>query len=667
MPSSASFFVSGRVCLVGEHSDWAGQLRSTNPALSPGCAIVAGTQEGLQVSAHRRPDGKLRLSSALGGDAEYEPGALLAGARGASPWRYAAGVAYVVMDRWRVTGAALSIQSDLPAGKGLSSSAALAVAVARAFNRLYQLGLSVTGEMELAYSGERLTGSLCGRMDQCVALGKGHIARFDFDGDVTTHALLPQPTSPIYIVFADLAAAKDTKIILRDLQSAVTSGDHDDLVAALGPRNQHIVARVADALGSGNAELLGALYEEAQQLFDSCAMPCCPDQLTAPRLHMVIADPRVRPLVYGAKGVGSQGDGAVQLVARGKAEADELELVLQSMGMHSAHILSLGAPCADASGARVGPAAADQAEVDLNHALPVKRKVKTAVITAAGYGTRLFPASRSIVPKSLVPIIDSDGYVKPLLLSIVELCVRDGMEKVVIVTGPGKQAERVREIFSKVEGGLAKALKPWMRDYAASIAELEGRVTVTVQDTPQGFGDAVSKAAPYLKDDEPFVLLLGDVIFKVPSAIPSCLRQCLDVFERDPKGRSVVGVSDVPVADAGAYGVIQSSMDADIHALHVGEFIEKPSKEQAAALAVNGSCKIVLGPYVFTHDVMKALLEDVAADARLNGEIQLTPAVARVKDVAGLLAVSLEGEALDTGNPQEYAGTMVKLSEHVLC
>lgn len=179
-------------------------------------------------------------------------------------------------------------------------------------------------------------------------------------------------------------------------------------------------------------------------------------------------------------------------------------------------------------------------------------------------------------------------------------------------------------------------------------------------------GHAVSQAAVHLKSDEAFALLLGDVVFKVPTDASSCLRQCLDTFERDPLGRSVLGVSDVPAEEAGAYGVVQGEIDSKTGALRVIDLVEKPNTEQTASLAFKGKCKIILGPYVFTREVMDALLADVEADARLSGEVQLTPAVARVKDECGLLAVALIGKSLDTGNPQEYASTMVELSTHVL-
>jgi hypothetical protein len=88
---------------------------------------------------------------------------------------------------------------------------------------------------------------------------------------------------------------------------------------ALGPRNAELLSRARAIVAAGDARALGELMSEAQALFDSCVAPACPE-LTAPRLHAVLAHPAVRELAFGGKGVGSQGDGCAQLVARGPEE-----------------------------------------------------------------------------------------------------------------------------------------------------------------------------------------------------------------------------------------------------------------------------------------------------------------------------------------------------------
>ena len=324
-------FVPGRLCLFGEHSDWAGTYRVTEPALSPGHCLVTATDGGLHAEAEpladaieltsTLPDGTTRGPERFALDAE----ALLRAAQSGGFFSYAAGVASVVRERSDVGGIRLRVSATgLPIGKGLSSSAAVCVLVARAFGRLHDLGLSPRDEMELAYLGERRAGSGCGRMDQVCAFGR-RTTRLGFDGDsLTVEPVVPGGRFDVLVV--DLGRQKDTRRILADLRAcfpaaagAVAAGVRD----ALGPVNARIVERACAALVAGDARRLGALMSEAQAVFDARVAPACVE-LAAPRLHAVLAHPAVREHAWGGKGVGSQGDGSAQLLARGAAERDAL-------------------------------------------------------------------------------------------------------------------------------------------------------------------------------------------------------------------------------------------------------------------------------------------------------------------------------------------------------
>jgi galactokinase len=327
-------FVPGRLCLFGEHSDWAGAYRATHPALSPGRCLVAGTDQGLQATAG--PSDAVELSSVLPDGSRVASPPLVASekaldavARGGGFFSYAAGVAAEIVVRFGPRGVRLDVTADdLPLGKGLSSSAAICVLVARAFDRVHGLGLSTRDEMELAYAGERRTGSQCGLMDQVCAYGRTTTA-LAFDGarfDVAHVAV----GAPIHVLIVDLRRAKDTKRILADLNAcfpdtpgAVAVGVRE----ALGPRNAALVADAEDALARGDAAAVGALMTEAQDVFDRLVAPACPE-LRAPRLHDVLAHPSARELAWGGKGVGSQGDGCAQLVTRGPDERDALAAAL---------------------------------------------------------------------------------------------------------------------------------------------------------------------------------------------------------------------------------------------------------------------------------------------------------------------------------------------------
>ena len=101
-----------------------------------------------------------------------------------------------------------------------------------------------------------------------------------------------------------------------------------------GPINKRIVARAVGAIRAGNAQWLGALMTEAQSFFDRYALPACPGELIAPTLHWVLNHEAIAPFVWGGKGVGSQGDGAAQFVARSQADQQAAaEVVRRDLGL----------------------------------------------------------------------------------------------------------------------------------------------------------------------------------------------------------------------------------------------------------------------------------------------------------------------------------------------
>ena len=331
---SLDLFVPGRLCLFGEHSDWAGAYRRTHSTLAPGVCLVAGTDQGLRAVADRAdiveitsraPDGTrygpLRLPASVE--------ALDRAARTGDFFSYAVGVAAEIVARFDTGGVRLEVMAnDLPMGKGLSSSAAVCVLVARAFDAAYGLGLSLREQMEMAYRGERRTGSQCGLMDQVCAYGRTTTC-LTFDGDRFDVAPVAVG-APIHLLVVDLRRAKDTRRILSDLHACypdapgpVAAGVRE----ALGPRNLAITGAAREALARGDADALGALMDEAQGLFDTMVAPACPE-LRAPRLHEVLAHAAVRALGHGGKGVGSQGDGCAQIVARGPGERERLAATL---------------------------------------------------------------------------------------------------------------------------------------------------------------------------------------------------------------------------------------------------------------------------------------------------------------------------------------------------
>ncbi|GAB4533818.1 MAG: hypothetical protein Tsb0014_19570 [Pleurocapsa sp.] len=313
-------FIPGRLCLFGEHSDWAGEYRLIDPQISKGYAIVVGTNQGIyaQVKAHA----DLLIINSFGNSKNLaipmQRDILLELAQQRDFFSYVAGVAYQALSKYQVNGLEIdNYLTDLPIKKGLSSSAAICVLVARAFNRIYQLNLTPQQEMELAYLGERTTPSQCGRMDQACAYGDRPIL-ITFDGDDLQIAPIKVPKD-LFLIVVDLGAGKNTQLILSQLnQCYPIASDHTQAAVQkyLGEINAALIQQAKSALEQGDPVQLGLLMQQAQQEFDRHLIPACPSQLTAPILHQLLNHPPLQPYIYGGKGVGSQGDGTAQFIVK---------------------------------------------------------------------------------------------------------------------------------------------------------------------------------------------------------------------------------------------------------------------------------------------------------------------------------------------------------------
>lgn len=314
-------FVPGRLCLFGEHSDWAGRYANDNPAIMPGVAIVTGVEQGIYARIEKADSFRFRTVLADGSTSEWvdhpvSTNVLKAKARNGGFFSYVAGVAACMIERFDVGGISIDCYKvTLPIKKGLSSSAAICVLTARAFNIAYNLHLSVRGEMEMAYTGEAMTWSKCGRLDQACAYGCTPVL-MKFDGDDLDVEML-DVGEDIHMVYVDLDGQKDTRKILSSLnsyypyaQDEIAMGIH----SALGPINQRITTEAASAIRDGNVWRIGALMSEAQSVFDDMVAPGCPTELKSPKLHAIMCDPVVGYYALGTKGVGSQGDGMAQMV-----------------------------------------------------------------------------------------------------------------------------------------------------------------------------------------------------------------------------------------------------------------------------------------------------------------------------------------------------------------
>ena len=631
-------FVPGRICLFGEHSDWAGGYRRVNAALEKGFTIICGTNQGIHAEVEPHPTALVLTATTPDGETRgpheipFEGKALLEEAQGGGFFSYAAGVAYQVLTNYRVRGLVIrNFKTDLPIKKGLSSSAAISVLTARAFNRVYDLRLTIRGEMELAYQGEITTPSRCGRMDQGCAFGDRAVL-MEFDGDrLETREI--RPARDLHFVVVDLDARKDTVEILRRLNRCYPFAEGEverGVQELLGPTNRRVVHEAVMALAAGDAERLGTLMSEAQALFDRYAMPACPEELASPVLHGVLSHGALRPHVWGGKGVGSQGDGSAQLVARSAADQRAaVEILERDLGLHALP-LTLG----------TGP------------------RVRKALIPAAGFGTRLFPASKA-TKKELFPIVDRDGIAKPAILLIVEEALEAGIEEVVVVVQES-DLDDFRAFFTQqISIENYNKLPPPFQQYARRILEIGRHVAFVTQTAQEGFGHAVYSARSAL-GDEPFLLMLGDHLYRSTSGA-SCARQVVEAYQRS--GTSVVGLRRTPEADIAAFGTATGVWIEPGRLLNITGFAEKPTADYArVSLRVPGypddEYLTIFGQYVIKPQLFDYLEENIRNNVRERGEFQLTSTLDRLRQEDGFHGLVVEGRRYDIGLPDHYLDTL---------
>jgi UTP--glucose-1-phosphate uridylyltransferase len=267
--------------------------------------------------------------------------------------------------------------------------------------------------------------------------------------------------------------------------------------------------------------------------------------------------------------------------------------------------------------------------------------VRTAVIPAAGLGTRFLPATKA-VPKELLPIIDT-----PALQLIIDEAVGAGLDHIVIVTSHSKPAiEAYFEPSLDVLAKLRSTNRHAMADRLESIGR-DIRVSFAYQDVPLGLGHAVGCAADIV-GDEPFAVLLPDELMGDSSLLDQMARLC------ETSGGGVVGLKRVPREQVSAYGVVDPATELDADGvIRIRTLVEKPSVEDAP------SDLIIIGRYVLTPDVF-AELERVQPGS--GGEIQLTDAL-RVQagngPFHGVLSNVLR---YDTGTPLGWLNAVVDIA-----
>lgn len=267
------------------------------------------------------------------------------------------------------------------------------------------------------------------------------------------------------------------------------------------------------------------------------------------------------------------------------------------------------------------------------------KKVRKAIIPAAGLGTRFLPATKAC-PKEMLPIVD-----KPTIQYIVEEALASGIEDILIISGRTKRAiEDHFDASPELEMNLEKGGKTELLEMVKGIADIN--IHYVRQKEPKGLGHAVLCAKSFV-GDEPFAVMLGDDV--VYNDDYPCLKQLMDVF--DAKGGSVLGCQTVPKEKVSSYGIVDSRDIGEERVFKVNDMVEKPSVDQAPSQLA------VLGRYVITPEIFE-ILENTAPGK--GGEIQLTDALKVLAQQQGMYAYDFVGRRYDVGDKQGFLEAQVE-------
>lgn len=267
-------------------------------------------------------------------------------------------------------------------------------------------------------------------------------------------------------------------------------------------------------------------------------------------------------------------------------------------------------------------------------------KVRKAVIPAAGLGTRVLPATKSM-PKEMFPIVD-----KPAIQYIVEEAVKSGITDILIITNRGKSI--IEDHFDRspeLEANLEKAGKTDFYNQVTDISKLANIYFIRQKET-KGLGHAVNRARSFV-GNEPFAVLYGDDV--IVGEDPAC-GQLIRAYEKYGKG--VLGIKEVAPQDIHKYSSLKVDKICD-NIYECTDMVEKPDKDHVLSLfSILGRC--ILPPEIFD------ILDNTKPGS--GGEIQLTDAMRELAVTCGMTAVDFTGKRYDMGNKLGVMQASVELA-----
>jgi UTP--glucose-1-phosphate uridylyltransferase len=262
----------------------------------------------------------------------------------------------------------------------------------------------------------------------------------------------------------------------------------------------------------------------------------------------------------------------------------------------------------------------------------MNKPIRKAVLPVAGLGTRFLPATKSI-PKEMLTVVD-----RPILQHVVDEAREAGVEQFIFVTGRGKGViEDHFDMSYELEDTLKRRGKT--KEWEALMADLPkaGNATFTRQQAPLGLGHAVW-CAREIVGDEPFAVLLPDMVTMGAGRGTRCLRQCVEAYEKH--GGNIIAVEEVPMEETHQYGIVSVGKDYGM-SFEIDGMVEKPPKGTAP------SNLIITGRYILQPEIFP-ILEKVEKGA--GGEIQLTDGMKVLAHAQAFHGVRFDGRTYDCGS-----------------
>ncbi len=293
------------------------------------------------------------------------------------------------------------------------------------------------------------------------------------------------------------------------------------------------------------------------------------------------------------------------------------------------------------------------------------KQVKKAVIPAAGFGTRLFPATK-VVKKELFPILDKDGRTKPVIQLIVEEAINAGIEEIGIVVQPEDKRTFIDLFKFPPKAELFEKLSPENQKYSKYLVDMGDKIKFLIQKEQQGYGHAVYCAKEWI-NNEPFLLMLGDHIYS-SEIETSCAGQLLEIYKK--VNHSVVGLTKMPAEIISKAGCVKGVWQQKNSILSLTQIYEKPTIEYARQhLRVEGIKKdyflCMFGLYVLTPKIFDFLESNINNNLRERGEFQLTTCLEQLRQSEGITGYIVKGKSFDVGMPDAYLQTLIDFRNRV--